>query len=135
MLSLARGNYTNFLDDDDDVHDQYIEMIYQRIMRNPDVVELRGILTWIGGNPRTFIHSIQYNSYFEKNGVYYRPPNHLNTMKRSIAQSFLFATDPVVGNQGEDTKWAMEIARSKLLKTEEPLTIPYYFYRCKPRDY
>lgn len=131
LLQAAQGVYVNFLDDDDDVTDNYIALMYERILRSPDVIELRGILTFGGRNPRLFIHSIKYDHYFEHKKVYYRPPNHLNTMKREIAQRFRFPDDVRKGNQGEDTDWAMQICRSKLLHTEESVQNPYYFYLCR----
>ena len=134
LLSLAQGTYVNFLDDDDMVSDHYIEMIYQKIMMSPNVIELRGILTWNGQNPQLFIHSIRYDSYFHRNEngkvVYYRYPNHLNTMLREIAQKFKFPETGPLGNQGEDKNWATQIAHSKLLKKEESIDIPYYYYLC-----
>lgn len=124
LMQASKGKYTNFVDDDDDVHEQYIPMIYGRLLQNPDCVSLVGIYTVNGKNPQGFIHSIAYDRYFQKGNVYYRPPNHLNPMRRSIAIQFAF---PEI-NQQEDTKWAMQIARSKLLQKEEVITEPYYFY-------
>ena len=66
------------------------------------------------------------SSYFEQDGVYYRPPNHLNPMKREIAIQFKFPEQ----YHGEDLCWAMALAQSGLLKTEETITEPYYFYLC-----
>ena len=124
LMRQSRGAYVNFIDDDDDVHPHYVKMIYDRLADEPDCVSLVGVITFNGRNPRTFIHSIDYNSYFESNNVYYRPPNHLNTMKRSIASRFAF---PEI-SFGEDTDWAMRIAHSGLLKKEAKITEPYYFY-------
>ena len=99
-------------------------MIYEKLQKNPDCVSLKGIITFDGANPRIFIHSIKYDHYFEKDGIYYRPPNHLNTIKRSIAIQFQFPNE----NTFEDTNWAMQIARSKLLNVEEEILEPFYFY-------
>lgn len=125
LVRQSKADYINFIDDDDDVHDHYIKMIHDRLKSSPDCVSLVGIITFNGKSPTTFIHSIAYNSYFQSNGTYYRPPNHLNTMKRSIASQFLF---PEI-SFGEDTDWAMQIARSGQLKKEEVVSEPYYFYK------
>lgn len=124
LMRQSRGLYVNYIDDDDDVDDEYIKLIYDAIQKKPDVVSLIGIITFNGRNPRYFIHSIKYVKYFSKNNVYYRPPNHLNTMKRSIAATFDF---PDI-SFGEDTDWAMRICRAKLLQTEVWISKPYYFY-------
>lgn len=126
LLEESAGKYGCFIDDDDDVHDNYIQLIYQRLLKNPDCVNLIGIITFNGANAKKFIHSINYTSYFEHNNIYFRPPNHLNPIRRSIAAQFIFPEK----NCGEDTDWAMAIAQSQLLHTEETIEIPYYFYLC-----
>lgn len=125
LLRQSRGQYVNFIDDDDDVHDEYIRIIYEKLKARPDCVSLEGIITFNGNNATTFIHSIKYDSYFQKDGIYYRPPNHLNTIKRVVASQFLF---PEI-SFGEDTNWAMRISKAGLLKKEEKVTVPYYFYK------
>lgn len=125
LVQRSQGQYLNFIDDDDDIHDNYIKMIYDKLQDKPDCVSLNGVITFNGNNPAAFVHSIQYKGYFQQDGVYYRPPNHLNTMKRSVASQFLF---PDISH-GEDTNWAMQIAQSGLLNSEATLDIPYYFYK------
>lgn len=125
LMEQSSGCYIQFLDDDDDIHDDFIKIIYEKLQNNPDCVSLTGIITTNGTDPKTFIHSIKYDEYFEQNNTYFRPPNHINPIKRSIAIQFAFPEK----NVGEDTDWAMSIARSKLIKTEEVIDIPYYFYR------
>jgi hypothetical protein len=128
LLRQSRGLYINYIDDDDDVHEQYVKMIYEKLQSYPDCVSLMGIITINDTNPKTFIHSLRYRVYFQKDGVYYRPPNHLNPIKRSLASQFLFPNQ----SYSEDTDWAMQIAKSGILKTEEVIKEPYYFYRYLP---
>lgn len=124
LLEKSRGEYVSFIDDDDDIHSNYIKMIYEELLQNPDCISLTGIITEDGQNPCLFIHSIKYKSYFKYKDIYYRPPNHLNPIKRSIASRFKFAEV----NRGEDTGWAMQIVKSGLLKNEKQIKTPYYFY-------
>lgn len=125
LLRQSKGMYVNYIDDDDEIHDQYVAMIHEKLTSKPDCVSLLGVITFNGQSPAHFIHSIKYDHYFQIPGVYFRPPNHINTMKRSVASQFLF---PNI-SYGEDTDWAMRIARSGLLKKEETIDIPYYFYK------
>lgn len=125
LLKQSRGMYVNYIDDDDDVHANYIAMIHGALKSRPDCVSLVGIITFNGNQPATFLHSVKYNTYFQQNGVYFRPPNHLNTMKRAVAAQFVF---PNI-SYGEDTNWAMQIAQTGLLKKEAPINTPYYFYK------
>ncbi len=128
LVSESTAEYACFVDDDDDISDDYVRKIRQALDGNPDCVSLNGIITFSGIKPQTFIHSIRYNSYFEKDGIYYRPPNHLNPIRRSISASFMFPEK----NCGEDTDWAMQICRSGLLRTEHFVEEPYYFYKYDP---
>lgn len=124
LLERSRGKYVCFIDDDDDVHTKYIEIIYRALQTNPDCVSLTGIMTTNGKKPQKFIHSVRYHSYFFRNGVFYRPPNHLNPIRRSIAILYKFPET----SMGEDTAWAMQIVQGRLIKTEYAIKIPYYFY-------
>jgi Glycosyl transferase family 2 len=126
LLQTSQGEYVSFIDDDDDIHNDYVPMLYKALQENPDCIRLMGIITTNNKDPKIFIHSSSYNNqYIEKNEVYYRPPNHLNVMKRSIAIQFAFPEQ----NYGEDKIWALSIAQSKLIKTEADIKEPYYFYR------
>ena len=124
LLQKSKATYICYVDDDDMVHENYISMIYKALLTNPDCVSLKGIITTNGHNPRLFIHSIRYSSWYEQDSVYYRPPNHLNPILRSIATQFKFPEN----NYGEDADWSMQIQRSGLLKKEAEVEEPYYFY-------
>jgi len=124
LLQSAKSKYVMFVDDDDHIHLNALDWIFNALKHDPDCVELKGILTTNRVNPKLFIHSIEYNSYFEDNGIYYRPPNHLNPIRREIAQQFKFPEN----NFGEDTDWAMQIARSGKLKSEGKVPDAWYYY-------
>lgn len=125
LIKRSQGMYVNFIDDDDKIHEKYISMIHEKFKSKPDDVSLVGIITFNDHHPAKFIHSVKFKNYFQANGIYFRPPNHLNPMKRSTAAQFLF---PSI-SYGEDTDWAMRIAKSGLLQKEEEITVPYYFYK------
>ncbi len=124
LLGMAKGEYLCFIDDDDQISSNYIALLFEAIQTNPDCCSLNGIITTNGNNPQNFIHSLKYKNWFEENGVYYRPPNHLNCIKASIAKQFLF---PDISN-GEDKDWSMQIAESGILKTEYEIKETIYFY-------
>lgn len=124
LIKQASGQYICFVDDDDDISNNYIELIYNALLQNKDCVKLIGVFS-ANNLKKLFIHSISYDSYFEANYIYYRPPNHLNPIKREIAINFQF---PNQLSFGEDTDWAMQICRSEALKTEAEICEPYYFY-------
>ncbi len=130
LMRHARGKYACFIDDDDEVHPEYIKMIHGKMQSDPDCISLKGILNNPKGQTYVFEHSLAHGTqYAFKNGRYIRPPNHLNPMKKVVAAQFLF---PEI-NLEEDKLWAMDIARSGILKTEETIEDPYYFYT--PSEY
>ncbi len=124
-MNKSCGKYICFVDDDDGVHEQYVQLLYQAVQTDPDCVSLKGIMTYQGKYPRTFIHSLKYPVYSQDSTSYYRPPNHLNTIRRSIAIQFKFPEQ----SHGEDYQWAMEIANSGLLKREVEIDTPCYYYQ------
>jgi hypothetical protein len=86
-------------------------------------------MTTDGARPHTFIHSARYKTYFDQNKIYYRPPNHLNAIKKTIAEKFKFPER----NFSEDTDWAMQLSKSNLIQTEATVNVViyYYLYRSK----
>lgn len=117
--------YSMFIDDDDILKEGALpHMIHKLKTETPDCLALEGIYTEDGKNPKKFVHSISYHEYSQLGDTYYRPPNHLNPIKSEIAKQFKF---PEI-NFGEDTDWAMQIAKSKLIKTESNIGFPYYIY-------
>lgn len=128
LLQASRGEYVNFLDDDDMVHKNYIYMIYSRLRYKPDCISLTGIQTTNGANPVIFIQSLVYDDCYEENGVRCLPPHHTNTIKRSIASQFAF---PHIC-EGEDREWALNLRSSGLLQHEIVIEEPYYFYYYTP---
>lgn len=129
LLQASKGLYTCFVDDDDDVSSQYIGMIHEKLQSLPDCVSLVGLITIDGKNQKKFIHSIQYDHFFETPEAYFRPPNHLNPIKREIAIQFPFLPVTI----GEDTEWAMRIVNSHKLQKEANVNTPYYFYIYKSK--
>ena len=127
LLQKAKGKYIAFIDDDDFVSDDYIYHLMQGVDSDVDCCSLVGEISFDGKNPKKFIHSIKYNSYFEKNNVYFRPPNHLNMIRSSIAKQFKFPEK----NHGEDTAFAMQICYANVLRTEHEINSTIYYYDFK----
>ncbi len=128
LLSKAQGEYVCYVDDDDDVSDNYISKILKAIEDKPDCVGLIGIITFSGRNPKRFVHSFIHTRYFDKDGVYFRPPNHLNPIKRDIANKFIFPDKSF----SEDTDWAMQICNAGVITSEVEIEEPIYFYKFEP---
>jgi glycosyltransferase involved in cell wall biosynthesis len=127
LLLQSMGEYVSFVDDDDTVSPDYVEKIIKAVSRNPDCASLTGRITFSDGYSRPFIHSLRYDRWIDdhEGKVYYRPPNHLNAVRRSIAMQVKF---PAL-NSGEDRVFSMGIR--PFLKTEEWIEGVIYNYVCR----
>lgn len=124
LMAKARGEYICFIDDDDRVADNYIELVMAGIATNPDCCSLNGIITTDCKNPKPFKHSIDYAEMYERDGVYYRPPNHLNVVRSSIAKQMVFPD----WQRSEDSNYCFQLRDSGLLKVEYKIEPVLYFY-------
>jgi glycosyltransferase involved in cell wall biosynthesis len=122
LLAAATGDYIAFVDDDDMVRTIYVSSILAAIQTGPDCVGLEGVITVNGLHPRLFIHSLQYRSWFEKDGIYYRNPNHLSPVKRELAIQVHFPSK----NFGEDHDYSKDLLQH--LHTEVYVKGPIYHY-------
>lgn len=128
LLKNSTGKYVAFIDDDDEISEDYIPKVLKAIQSEPDCCGLEGIVTTDGRKRRKFIHSLKYNRWFESKGVYYRNPNHLNTIKRDIALKVGFSSK----SHGEDRDFSMAVLPH--LKTEEYIEGPIYYYKYVKKD-
>lgn len=119
----AKGKYSSFIDDDDDITDAYIEDLWATIRGGFPTMRLRGQI-----HPYTFTHSLAntLQSPMARDGVFLRPPNHLNPMLSDVAKLVHFK-DAV---RGEDLEWTIHLARCGFLTheyTSDPARIHYIY--------
>lgn len=127
LLQRATADYVAFIDDDDNISPDYIERVMEGISKGVDACSLRGIITIDGGVEEVFEHSIRYSAWKTNDTgyvTYERYHNHLNTIKREIAQQFKFPET----NFGEDHDWSTQIFNSGLIKTEHYIDSVIYNY-------
>ena len=125
LVKMATGLYSAFIDDDDIVSTDYVAKVMQATNKHPDCIGMEGIITTDGNNPKKFIHSLRYRHWFERRGVYYRNPNHLNPIKREIVMLEPF---PEI-NMGEDAEFSKSVL--KHLKSEIYIEGPIYYYEFR----
>lgn len=129
LVGMARGRHIAFIDDDDQVSGQYLSLICGALQANPDCVGFRGVMVSPHRPLLPLVHSLQYKTMFELGGVAYRPPNHLNPIRREIALAHPFPEK----SRGEDTDYCMSMVRAEALKTEVFIDQELYVYRFDPR--
>lgn len=122
LLNMAHGEYIVFVDSDDHVVPNYVRLILQAITTNPDCVGISGFMTTNSGNGRQWHISKDYETWHEKEGVYYRTPNHISPVRRELA---LQAGFPEI-QYGEDRVYSERLY--PLLKKEVKIKQPLYHY-------
>lgn len=129
LLDKAKGEYVAFIDADDCVSENYIELLMQAIETKCDCASLKGEYSVDGKFDGIFEHSLKYKKWETVNGEvkYLRYPNHLNCIKSTIAKQFKYPDK----NFGEDHDWSTLIHESQLIKTEYYIPQVIYFYRYK----
>lgn len=124
LIEGSQSDYFSFVDDDDLVSSHYVDSIMNAIESVPDVVTFCGYMTTNGANRREFTIKLG-SKYEEKNGHYYRFPNHLCAFKRDKVQHVKFPDQYVQ----EDWLWAKAINDQRLLKTEVHIKSDLYHYQ------
>lgn len=129
LLQSAKGEYTVFIDDDDEIPTYYIDEILKAAANGSDAIAMNGTITEDGKNERRWFIS-KDNPYIDSvdekgNKIYLRYNNHISPIKREISQKFSFPEKDVF----EDYDWATKIKNSGLIKTESTIEKPMYHYK------
>jgi len=122
LLSMAKGDYVCFVDDDDFVSVDYVDSILEAMEENPDVITFGLARNHNGVFDRHCYYSIEFDRDRDTKEAYYRIPNHLMVFKREIAQSVKYKNVSF----GEDAEWAKLV--KPLLKTEKVIPKILYLY-------
>jgi glycosyltransferase involved in cell wall biosynthesis len=127
-IQKSQGEYVCFVDDDDLVSDDYVQKILKSLESKPDCVGMH-LLHFNDGVLAGFTyHSLSYRSWFESRDNclgfmrYYRNPNHLNPIKRSISVKCPFPES----SWGEDREYSKNILQ--YLHVEKYIVEPIYYY-------
>lgn len=123
LIEQTQSDYFVFIDDDDHVSSNYVSEIIAAMNQNADVITFNGWMTTNGINRVNFTIKLG-EKYEERDGKYFRFPNHLCVFKREKVRAVKF---PDVWIQ-EDYIWAKAIHDRKLLGTEVHIPLDLYWY-------
>ena len=122
ILSLARGKYVAFCDDDDNVHPNYISELTQAAERDVSVISFQQDAAWNGQNSIVDFSIKNTNELFNPGGVTKRFPWHVCAWRREIAQQCVFSEK----NWGEDADWVEQAAVLVQTEIHIPKVLHYY---------
>ena len=127
MLQAAKGKYSCFIDDDDDITNTYFKE-YETLLKDGndyDCCSLVGRYYSNGLFINPFYHSTKYTSWFETGRGFFRYINHLNLIKTHISRSVGFKTM----KHGEDRDFSNRLRECGRIKTEgTPKDIMYHYF-------
>jgi hypothetical protein len=131
LVAQARGAFLVHVDDDDDVSPDYLGLVLGALRAEPEVTHLgiRGEISFRGAHARPFVMSNRYRAYRTRDGCYTRPPHHLNPVRAEIARRYPFEEV----RSGEDSDWALRMARDGVLGRERMIEPILYYYRSRRR--
>jgi glycosyltransferase involved in cell wall biosynthesis len=135
LLKAARGRFVCFLDDDDGVANNYIDLLLKTIKENPtvDCISFEQFCSLDGepmnvsfgiGNP----HGQLWRNEESMLGDIKRPPYHMCLFRREIAQSEEFRPMFAANGQsyGEDFDWLIRLYPK--IQTEYHINEPLHMY-------
>jgi glycosyltransferase involved in cell wall biosynthesis len=128
LLREASGEYITFVDDDDEVVEDYVDKILAELVYKPDCVGIVGVILQPNKKKALFSHSIEYAGWYDDGRMYYRTPNHLNPVKREIALRVGFENKDF----GEDMLYSNGIRPQ--LQTERYIEDPIYIYHNEGKE-
>ncbi len=125
LLKKSNAEFVVFIDDDDDISDDYVEQIVDVIYENPsiDCIGIKGKISFDGSYEKKWEISKDFGKWYEANNVYYRTPNHISPVRTEIAKKIGF---PNISN-GEDYAYSMGIL--PFLQTEIKIDKEIYHYQ------
>jgi glycosyltransferase involved in cell wall biosynthesis len=92
LLQRATGDFVVFIDDDDEISEDYVYLILNAIKKNPDVdcIGIQGVISFDGQNECQWYISKDYGRWYEENHIYYRTPNHISPVRTELAKQIGF---------------------------------------------
>lgn len=128
LIRQASGAWVCHVDDDDVISKNYVSKILEALQQNPDVVTFEGDMYTDGRFTANWVIKLGEN-WEARGNIYYRFPNHLSVIRKSIAKQIPF---PNITMQ-EDYQWAVKLRDSGLLKTSVHIQDKLYRYAYRSK--
>lgn len=131
LIELSRGEFICFVDDDDEVAEDYIEKIVQMIDRHPDSdVVVFDVLCTIDGAQKQYCRYGIELEYTTDHNNWYGKPAHTHVWRREIARMAHFSERPC----GEDIDWVSEAWPRVKIQHKIEKVLYYYNFNEKTTE-
>lgn len=125
MIETTKADYLNFIDDDDDVSDDYVDSIYPKL-DGVDYIGFRVAFYQNNQKQKPVIHSLTCEGWLDNGEGFYRRGTLINPTKRELMLKAGFKHSDYRKGIPEDTTYAQRV--DKLLKTENFIDKEVHIY-------
>ena len=125
LIDIAQGEYVAFVDDDDDVSDDYVAKILAAIERKPDLITFRQDVTYNGRKSQVHFGINNPDQILVYDGITLRAPWHVCVWNRIRVEGCQFLSV----NYGEDYAWSVQ-ARKRCKSAVHIDTVLHYYRHC-----
>jgi hypothetical protein len=122
MVDIAQGKYIAFVDDDDRLADDYMVSLLKATTSDTDAIVFHAEVSLNGEQAKICQYSKDFKADYNNHGVYYRIPNHICCVKRSVSLKSSFPNLLY----GEDSGYGKVLLPH--IKTEHKIDRVLYYY-------
>jgi len=122
LTKVSKGQYIVFVDDDDRVSDDYLECLLTGTKAGSDVITFVVSVSLNGGAAKPCYYSKTYGKDYNSDEAYFRLPNHIMCVKRSLAVMVPFKDVTF----GEDADYSIRL--KPYIKSEHKIEKTLYYY-------
>ena len=109
LVDIAHGQYIAFVDDDDDVSEDYVASLLEAAQTGADVITFRQRAIYNGLESEVHFGINNQDGPFTPGGITLRAPWHVCAWKREVVRGCQYGES----NYGEDREWCLQ-ARKRI---------------------
>lgn len=124
LLALAQGQYVTYVDDDDDISEDYVKEILHYIKHGGgvDVINFNVMCSVNGGDYKRVDYDARFKRDTDHADHYRRIPNHIMCIRKDLARQVGFPHK----NMSEDSDFAKKLR--PLIRSQAFIEKPLYYY-------